>query len=82
MLRNREKATRELLGGIAYLVFTVLSLSGAALAVAALFALLDRVPAASPDVRAGQCRQLRLYGICWARLVCAWLIGIALLTLP
>lgn len=74
---------REWLGGAAYLAFMVLSLSGAALAVAwASALLLDRRPfAASAEGRRGQRRQLRRYSVCWAGLTCAWLAAVGAVAL-
>ena len=69
---------REWFGGAGFIVF---SACGAALAVAWVFALLDRLPATSPDVRAGQMRQLRRYSVCWAGGLCLWAAGVALLSL-
>ena len=68
---------REWLGGAAYLAFIALSAFGAALVVASLHALLDRVPA--PAIRAGRRRQLRRFSACWAGLAFAWLAAVALL---
>jgi hypothetical protein len=57
-------------------------LIGAGLAVAWLEALLDRAPsAASPQVKAGQRRQLRRYSAWWAALACVWLVTAGALSL-
>lgn len=73
---------REWIGWIAYAGLIALGSFGAALAVAWLQALLDRVPSASaPPVIAGQRRQLRRYSAWWAGLACVWLVTVGALSL-
>jgi hypothetical protein len=74
---------RESIGVMLYLLFIVLTVSGAALGVAAASALLHRRVAAGVDaagVHAGSRTQLRRYGLCWLALACVWLIGASLVT--
>jgi hypothetical protein len=73
---------REWIGWIAYAGFIALGLFGAGLAVAWLQALLARRPStASPQVKAGQRRQLRRYSALWAGLACVWLVTVGALSL-
>lgn len=69
---------REMLGWLGYLMFTALGIVGAALAVAWLCLVVDRVPAASKQLNAGRLGELRRCTTYWAVLsaVCIVLLAI------
>lgn len=75
---------RESIGILLYVLFIVLTVSGAALGVAAASVLLHRRRIAAgidvAGVHAGSRTQLRRYGLCWLVLACVWLIGAGLVT--